>query len=396
MRGLLGHHFGYSIGVAEAALALGIEAVVLPSRALRHPLPDGIQCRPSFATSYQSAGQGGRLRRTIFGLGSHLPAPLAACVAPPLRALRRVLRRPAPDGFATELAAALTGLGETSDDLVLLHSVSASNLSGLDGFPATRLGRLVVVLRRTPDDMDRDDPGPEPMGAILRSLKAHFGTRLRLLADTAPLCRLWSSLTGLPFGEVPPPVAVPPVRDPVPADPPHLVFAGGARLEKGYALLPDLVRSIGAAARFTIHSGPIGAGDDPLVQRAHRQLQAMAGPAVGLVERSLSPDDYMGLMRSADLLLLPYDAPTYGPRSSGILSEARAMGVPAVVPRGCWMQDAVGPEPGLAYGSAADLTNIVRGALADLPALLAAYGAAAPAWRDSHSPEALLAGILRA
>ena len=395
LRGVMGHHFGYSLAVTTAARARGIAPVLLPSAGFNGALPEGIACRPSFTAVYQSAGQGGALRRLLFGAGSLLPGPLAACIAPPLRALRRAARRPGPDGFAAELAASLIALGGNRADMVLLHTVSASNLAGLgEALAPGCLGVLAIVLRRTPDDMDRDDAGPQSMAAILAGLAARFGQGVRLFADTMPLCRMWSRLIGLEVTEAPPPVLTLPVREPLPGTPPHLVFAGGARAEKGYAALPPLVRSLGGAVRFTIHSGPIGAGDDPIVQRAHRRLRALAGPGLTLVEAPLATDEYLALIRAADLLLLPYDPASYGPRSSGILAEARAMGVPAVVPKGCWMEDAVGPDPRLAFDSAYVFPDAVRRALGDLPTLLGAYGGAAPEWRAAHAPATLLSRLV--
>ena len=395
LRNALGHHLGYSLAVATAAAARGIEPLVLASRDFTGGLPGGLPCRPSFGALYQSAGGGGAARRALFGLAAQLPRPIAACVAPPLRLLRRALRRPAPDGFAAELAAALTASGDSSGDLVLLHSASAANLAGLvAALPADGLGALAIVLRRTPAEMDRDDAGPQPVAEILAGVAGYFGRRLRLLADTAPLARLWTAALGRTVREVPLPVVAPPVRTAPPGQPPHLVFAGGARAEKGYGLLPALVGRLAGQARFSIHSGPIGPADDPLVQRAHRHLRALAGPDMVLLERALPPDDYLALLHAADLLLLPYDATAYGPRSSGILAEARAMGVPAVVPGGCWMADAVGPDGGLVFHDSRKFVATVEQALPRLPALLTAYADAADSWRATHSPDGVLQRLL--
>lgn len=391
LRTALGHHLGYTLAVAEAARRRGIAPVVLASARFGGGLPEGIDCRPSFASAYQSAGGGGRARALLFGAASYLPGPLAGWVAPPLRALRRRLHRTGADWFGAELAAALAGLGDTRADLVLLHSVSASNLVGLETAVA---GRLALVLRRTPAEMDRDDAGPLPVAVLLNRLAGRLGGRLWLAADTVPLAGLWAAALGHPVAVAPLPVVAPPVRTAPPGAPPHLVFAGGARAEKGYGLLPGLVAALAGQARFTIHSGPIGAADDPLVQRAHRRLRAAAGPGLTLLEHPLPPDDYLALLRAADLLLLPYDPAAYGPRSSGILAEARAMGVPAVVPAGRWMEQAAGPEPALVFATPAGFAPCVRAALARLPVLLAGYAEAAPAWRAQHSPAALLAAIL--
>jgi glycosyltransferase involved in cell wall biosynthesis len=158
--------------------------------------------------------------------------------------------------------------------------------------------------------------------------------------------------------------------------------------------LPNLVQALAGEARFTIHSGPVDTASDPLVQRAHRRLRALAGTGLTLLERPLAPAEYLNQLHAADLVLLPYDARAYGPRSSGILAEARAAGVPAVVPAGCWMADAVGPDPGLTFCGASGLVAAVRDALARLPALQEEWAAAAPAWRQLHSPAALLSQLL--
>lgn len=395
LRNALGHHFSYSISVAEAARERGILPLVLASASFTGPISEAVECRPIFTAAYQTAGGGGRARAALFGLAARLPAPLARSVAPPLRVLRRNLRRPTVDTFAAELASALAVVGDVQNDLVLLHSVSAANIAGLaSALRPSAVGALALILRRTPREMDRDDAAPQPIFGVLRALADHFGSKLLLLADTAPLTQLWSAGLGLPVAVAPLPVVAPPVRTSPPAEPPHLVFVGGARAEKGYALLPRLVRSLAGAARFTLHSGAIGPADDPMVQRAHRALHAMVGPGLRLLERPLEPEEYGALLAEADLLLLPYDAASYGPRSSGILAEARAIGVPAVVPAGCWMADEVGPDPALVFAGGAQFEATVRSALPRLPLLLPRYAEAAPEWRAEHSPASLMAVLL--
>ena len=395
LRDPLGHHLNYSLAITEAARAHGIPPLLLVSREFRGRLPNGIDARPSFTAMYHSAGGGGAPRQALFAAAGRLPAPLAARVAPFGQGLRRAFKRAAADGFAAELAAALDTVGDVSRDLLLLHSVSAANLAGLaTALPATKLGTIAIILRRTPADMDRDDAGPMAIAAILGGLAAHLGAALRLLADTAPLARMWFAALDLPVATAPLPVVAPPLRDSPPGQPPHLVFIGGARVEKGYGLLPDLVQRLLGKARFTIHSGPVGGAADPLLQRAQRRLRRLSGPGLELLERALPPAEYLGLLDSADLLLLPYDARAYGPRSSGILAEARAAGLPAVVPAGCWMADQLAPGTGLTFDSPAGFAMVVQDALGRLPALRQSWAAAAPAWRQAHSPAALLAQLL--
>ena len=394
LSGPAGHHLSYSAAVAGAAAGRGLAAVVLAARGFSGGI-DGAQCRAVLGAAYQSAGGGGAARRFAFGLAARLPGPLAGMVAPPLRALRRALRPVALDPLGAELARELAALGAGEGDALLLHSVSGANLHGLTAaaLPAVT---LLVVLRRMPAEMAADDPAPEPLPALLRRLSRHFGPRLRLFADTQALATQFSALCGVEVRAVPLPLRVPPVLQRPSARPPHVVFAGGARAEKGFAELPAALAMAAGKARFTIHSGPVGRDSDPLVQRAQRALRAMprGGEGVALVETALDAGAYDALMASADLLLLPYDPVIYGARSSGILAESLALGIPAVVPAGCWMEDAAGADRAVFITPRKPPGPALLEALDALPSLTAACRAGAPDWRARHNPETLLTALL--
>ena len=394
LNGPAGHHLTYSAAVAGAARDAGMGAVVLAGRGFRGALPGGIETHAVLGTAYQTAGGGGGLRRAVYAGLSRLPPPVAAGMAGLLRAARRRVQGAAADGLAEELAAALAPIGAGPADQLLLHSVSGANLASIAAGPDLGGVGLLVVLRRMPAEMEADDPAPEPMPALLRRLHARFGPRLGLFADTEMLAGDFAALCGLPVRTVPLPIQVPARAPRRPAALPHCVFAGGARLEKGYHHLPAAIAANAGRARFTIQSGPVGAEADPLVQRAHRALAGMAGADLVLVERALEPDDYAAMLADADLLLLPYHGPTYGARSSGILAEALALGLPAVVPAGCWMAAVSGPDRAVAVPDGSPLAPAVATALDRLPALSAAAAAGAAAWRRTHNPDALLAALL--
>jgi hypothetical protein len=394
--GEAGHHQGYSQALIAAARRRGIATLVLAHRELSaSSLAACAPCLPVFGARYRVSGAGGALHPLLFGASALLPATLGAATALLLRRAGRLLRPGRADSFGQELAAALTDVGGTDGDFLVLPSVSAANLAGIaDALDPTAIGVVAVVLRRRPEEMDATDPGPAPIADILRRMSKHFRRRLRLFADTAALATLWSRLVGFTVVPVPLPTVVPPMSDRQPPAAPHLVFAGGARIEKGYQLLPELVGRLNARGRFTIHSGPVGRGSDPLVQQAHRSLQGRVGPSLQLVERALGQDEYLRLVSSADLLLLPYDPTAYGERSSGVLSEARALGLPAIVPCGCWMEDAAGPAKQWAFDYPGGLMASVEGALDSLQALTVATRLAAPEWRRTHNPAALLDALL--
>jgi hypothetical protein len=398
--GMEGHHLHYSAGVAEAALARGLTPLILAGASFQGTVADGaIRCDPWFSARYQTSGGGGWPRQALFAAASHLPAAFAGALARSGRGFRRQLRRngTAGDPFGGELARALAELGGERRDLVLLHSVSAANLASLaEAVPTDLIGGLLIVLRRPPADMDRDDPGPEPIAEILHRLRVIHGTKLILYADTDLLAALFVELTGQPVHIVPPPVAVPAdiaVAQPR-SGPPHLVFIGGARLEKNYHRLPDIVAACQGLARFSLQSGPVGAASDPLIQRAHRALREVTGPTLRLIEQPLPTAEYWGLLASADFVLLPYDATAYGPRSSGILVEALALGIPALVPAGCWMARAGGTTRTEIMRGADDAVDATRRAIARLPELSSEAAAARHDWSEHHSAETLVATLL--
>src|SRR5207249_2422257 len=58
---------------------------------------------------------------------------------------------------------------------------------------------------------------------------------------------------------------------------------------------------------------------------------------VELITEPLSSKEYWDLLSSGDIVLLPYDRDSYYARSSGILAESLAAGIPSLVPAGTWM-----------------------------------------------------------
>ena len=126
------------MALAKAAELRGIAPIVLVPQAFDGVLPDGIAYRACFAAAEQPIG--GVLRRAVFG-GAALRADRRPRIAAVAR-VARALRRQASDRFGSQLDAALAKIGNTSRDLVLLHTISATNLSGLfAGLSPTRYRR---------------------------------------------------------------------------------------------------------------------------------------------------------------------------------------------------------------------------------------------------------------
>jgi len=129
-------------------------------------------------------------------------------------------------------------------------------------------------------------------------------------------------------------------------EPLRIVFAGDARLEKGYQHLPAIVDALApelaaGRARFVLQSNfpfsiPCRRRNLPLVA-ARERLACFSSDHVSLLCQPLQPAPFRNLIGGADIGILPYDPVHYHARCSGVLLEMLAAGVPVIVPAGGWM-----------------------------------------------------------
>jgi hypothetical protein len=122
------------------------------------------------------------------------------------------------------------------------------------------------------------------------------------------------------------------------ADPTVLLYMGDAKIDKGFHMLPDIVRRLRGtttSAKFVIHvSGS-------MVDRYAWILDSLASP-IGedarfeLKRGRLSYEEFQGLWDSADLVLLAYHPGVYARKTSGICWDAMNAGVPAVAVADTW------------------------------------------------------------
>jgi len=167
---------------------------------------------------------------------------------------------------------------------------------------------------------------------------------VRLYADTEELAAEYNRIGAGEFQVLPIPHTA---SSPVPArrnpNPLNIVYAGDARREKGFHLLPQLVRSIWSQyiktgrVNFRIQSNFNVTNGEPGIADAVRDLKGYSGEHVSLIPGPLSQHDYEEFLRSADVMILLYDRAEYGSRSSGILAEALCLGIPVVTQAGTWL-----------------------------------------------------------
>ena len=73
---------------------------------------------------------------------------------------------------------------------------------------------------------------------------------------------------------------------------------------------------------------PVGVGEPPSLGVVELPVLLVAPPVLGVV------DDMAAPMRACDLIVLPYDVEQYDSKGSGILAQARALGIPVTAPFG--------------------------------------------------------------
>jgi len=250
----------------------------------------------------------------------------------------------------------IAALGLRADDIVFVPTLSEAELLGL--------GRAIASCR--PDDrigwhlLFRRPPVParaayagsaDARRAQVRKCLATFaqataGHRVRFYTDTEALTRQYDDLGVVRFDTLPIPVpsSFGHSRDPERAlAVPTILFAGDARVEKGFQLLPILVEQLkrespaGLSPRFIIQSNFSVPGGEPVAARACRQLRSHAKNGVRLIDEPLQPDAYCAIFHASDISLIPYDPLEYRARSSGVFAESVAAGLVTIVPSGTWM-----------------------------------------------------------
>lgn len=264
--------------------------------------------------------------------------------------------------FAADTRRVLRKADVGSDDIVFIPTLGTAELLGLAEVlerdqRARTMGWHLVFRRNIYAGRDAEysaqDEEQRPLRNALRAFVAQKnGTAVRFYTDTAELTAQYNRLAVATFETLPIPVAeafeLRPER--VSTGPARIVYAGDARTEKGYAMLPRLVSAVASdllaseKAVFELQSNFNGEHGEPRVAVARALLLAQASDALTLHLTPLASGAYRALVGSADVVLVLYDAREYAARSSGVFVEAMCAGIPTVVSAGSWMALEVAEE----------------------------------------------------
>lgn len=401
----VGHHFNYALALRQQCASQGTPFHALVKRGAREDVVKALAAAD------------------VFTLGIHEASP--ANPYPPawgtLRATYDFLQ--GGDYFSQELQAGLRQRARPGD-VVFLPNATPRQLLGLAvllaRWPAYRELRYVALLRYTnhhaigPIADRKVHSDKEAAAQYQMTIERLMGFdrlgSIRLVTDSHELAAEYSGLTRYPVEVLPIPHTAESAGATWPQDIPpkgvgrvRVIFLGDAREEKGFELLPGLVRSCGAnpalaKVEFVVQafvSSPYHARMAVII----RELEQLPRSNVTLIKKSLSAESYQALLASADVVLVPYDAVTYRARTSGPLVEAICAHKPVVVPADSWMsRQLVDSAAGVTFasGKADDLARAVQTMLKNLPAHTAAATKLGQTFRAFHNPANFVRALMPA
>jgi hypothetical protein len=122
----------------------------------------------------------------------------------------------------------------------------------------------------------------------------------------------------------------------------HLLFAGAARLDKGFGHIADLVEDLAQAqaqAQWPIWvqaSSTHQARHGPEILSQIVRLRESGYANLTLLENTLSPQEYQSMFSGA-ISIQPYSASDFEDRVSGVTLDALSAGCPVVVTANTWL-----------------------------------------------------------
>ncbi len=358
-----GHHLSFARGIAAAAAGRGLSARVYGAagavRSLRRHLP----FVPLFRNGvYDIALAAGWEEATYLGQNAAYRADLTKIEAD------------LPDGpvvlvFSTVMHNQLAAIGDWMRHLTR------------QGRAAAGVIQLMMAPKWAPADR-RNEQGPDLYRRAIAACGDLPGRRLFLVAENGAIADEYRDLLGVDVETLhfPSPAAGAASSSRAAGAPVTIAYVGHSRPEKGYHLLPEIAHRLRSYPRAKLMLHVHHNGEAHMLETEAR-LRAECPDAMRT--GSLSPAEYARFIAGADVLLLPYDAVSYGARGSGVLMEAAVAGKPVVVPAGSGM--AADLESGLAAGTTFDSF--------DAPAIVAGIGRLLDDY-DGHRARAATAALV--
>ncbi|HVC94400.1 MAG TPA: glycosyltransferase [Pirellulales bacterium] len=413
--GFSGHHFEFARRVLSAARHEGFTSIVAAHRTCAATADElGAKVDRVFEYGLWSGDVEPaccrRFRQRLQPAADHRTADLGVSANRSSRAMGRLSEfgRRCADAirrrrFTGDLVCWSRTVGVTDDDVVFVPTATSAEWHGcmalLGREPRWRNARWNLLFRR-----DAIGPDGRPTADARRLARSAWvfteacrGGRVACWTDTNELADQYDSLGPLRFGTLPIPVGDgfrPQSTDPA-KKPLRIVFLGDARAEKGFQHLPRLLDQVWddlvvpGRAQFVLQACP-PRRTEPQVEPVLAELARRPRPQVTLLHGPLTSAEYQRQLTQADVVLVPYEPRAYVARSSGILAEALAAGIPAIVPDGTWMAEQIaapnGGQAGAIFRRPDEIGLALREVIKDYPRFRQSALALSRRWADHHSP----------
>ncbi|HWT10659.1 MAG TPA: hypothetical protein VN329_15940, partial [Roseomonas sp.] len=328
LEGEAGHHLAYDMAIAREARARGEAVTIVAHRRFATAEMEGVRFLPHFTASTYAELHKDPVTGAMDDwrhFNDLLQSELALLPRSVLGAGDAVLVPTTTENHLAGYIGWMKGFDPVDAPLFLLHLMFPS------GVAVDAEGRQVV-----------EDPLRALFYRLAERAAAEDGPPVHLFASGGQHAREFSALFGRSIPAHPLPIRPEPGAA-RPAPPRRaLLFAGDARVDKGIALLPDLIPRLAAAhPDWTLVAHVNGNAAWGAAKAAVEALQALPAtvPGLDLAGGRLPRDDYFALARSVGIALFPYDPALYRRKSSGVLWEAISLGTPVVVPAGTWLEN---------------------------------------------------------
>lgn len=120
----------------------------------------------------------------------------------------------------------------------------------------------------------------------------------------------------------------------------HVLYAGAARRDKGFAAIVDLVAHLhatGSSIPITVQCSPTHRGrHEPGIAADIERMRHLGYGSLTLLEHTLDGAAYRALFDGA-ITVQAYDPAAFADRISGVTLDALRAGSPIIVPRGTWL-----------------------------------------------------------
>ena len=290
----------------------------------------------------------------VVRLIQHLLAPLLLPFKLPKWLKLKLADQRKMSSFLADTRKLFQRIGIMPDDIVFIPTIGESELMGLanylEDYPSAGklswhlLFRRNLFTGRDPDYAGQEEDLRRTMQVFRQVQALPCSKAIHFYTDTEQLTRQYNWLGIQPFMTLPVPVDSAYIQEKQSSGHPlRVAYAGDARAEKGYHLLPHLVQDTwlthGKMGKvvFEFQSNYNVRDGEPEAVVGRTQLLTYPSELVTLHTEALNQEAYRQLIQRADVILIPYTSETYYGRSSGVLVEALTAGIPVIVPAGTWM-----------------------------------------------------------